>query len=231
MSFNIQNRWKSYAPYAIPPFAAGVAIVPVFYGLMAKSELQLGNPFPRMVPKQFLKSGFEAAPVLGTQVLVQMVIEEQIAKRSQPGFSTMLVSSIAVGALSTPLLAVLNGYTMEKSILDSLKGLTFKQTGAIVMRETSFLFSIRVSGTVSRAMKEVGGDHPLIEHGSAFVTGMIGSVFGHPADTALTLWQKNRAFAISQSMRGAAPRALACGGFTVIYRWINQALKPEEGQS
>jgi hypothetical protein len=228
MSSNIPNGWSSYVPYAIPPLAASAAIVPVFYGFEAKSALQLGNSYPRMTPHYALRSGLKASPtigaIVGTQMIVQKGIEEKLSQDGNRGFYTMLASSMLVGTVSAPLLAIFNGQTMGRSPMDSLQGLSLKQSGAIIARETSFLFSVRVSEPVSKSMKEMGGDHPLIEHGAAFLTGMIGSVCGHPADTALTLWQNGRNMAVSQSMRGAIPKALACGGFTAIYRWINQTM-------
>lgn len=221
MSINTQNGWSKYV---IPPVAAGAAIIPVFYGFKAKIAWQLGNPLPSVNMLQLLKGGLGAAPVISTQVLLQLVVEEQIAKVGNQGFPTMLASALTVGSLSVPLLTILNGQAQDRSWSESLRRLSFKQAGALVARETSFLFSVRVSRPISNAMKEMGGDHPLIEHGSAFVTGVIGSLFGHPPDTAFTLWQNGRKFTLSQSMRGVAPRALACGSFTMIYSFINRTL-------
>lgn len=111
--------------------------------------------------------------------------------------------------------------------MKSLKSLSAKQTGAILLRETSFLFSLRVSGPLSAAMKQHFGENKAVEFGSAFVSGTIGSLIGHPADTALTLWQKGmKVEKLRHTMRGAPAKALAVGGFSVCYKLVNKLLEP-----
>ncbi|MBS3904359.1 MAG: hypothetical protein KGZ39_03430 [Simkania sp.] len=227
--------WARVAPYLIPPAAASAAIVPVFYGFIAKSALQVGAPIPKMPIIEVLKGGFKAAPtigaIVGTQIAVQKAVEKVLAKGSHGDQETassarILASSMIVGGASAPALAVFNGQTMGRSIVESLKKLTAKQAGAIVVRETSFLFSLRISDPLGRAMKQVGGDNKAVEYGAAFTSGAIGSVIGHPADTALTLWQRNIQIDSFRSlMRGSPVKAVAVGGFAVCYKFIKEKLE------
>jgi hypothetical protein len=225
------------APYFVPPVAASAAIVPVFYGFVAKSALQLGEKsIPRMSIVESLTKGIKAAPtigvIIGTQMIVQMLVENALLRANKKtdqklplSFSAMLVSSMIVGAISAPALAVFNGQTMGQTVMKSLKSLSVKQTGAILVRETSFLFSLRVSEPLSNAMKQHFGENKCVELGSAFVSGAIGSLIGHPADTALTLWQKGMKIEKPcHVMRGAPAKALAIGGFSVGYKLVNKLL-------
>lgn len=229
----------SSLPYVTPLFAASAAIVPVFYGFVVKSARQLGNPIPRMSLLESLKGGLKAAPtigaVVGTQMVVQMLVEKAILKMNRTGndqkktvdFTTMLLGSMVVGIVSAPALAVFNGQTMKQTPQASLKSLSVKQTGAILLRETSFLFSLRVSDPLSNAMNRHLGEGKAVEFGSAFVSGAIGSVIGHPADTALTLWQRKiKIEKLRHLMRGAPAKALAVGGFSVGYKVVNNLLEP-----
>ncbi|QLH36973.1 MAG: hypothetical protein HWD61_13215 [Parachlamydiaceae bacterium] len=241
MSSSLSNQtqtsvWSNYiVPYASPPIAAGAGIVPVFYGFVAKSAMQLGQPLPKMTVKEVLQEGGKAAPtigiIVGTQMIVQSVAENAFMKNTkneQPSFKLMIASSLLVGGFSAPALAVFNAQTMGRSVADSLKSLTTKQVVAIVTRETSFLFSLRISDPASDAMKSYCGDNKAIEYSSAFATGFIGSIIGHPADTALTLWQKGRKIEkLSQLKQGVLIKAFAVGGFSVIYKVTKEWLQSQ----
>lgn len=230
----IQKDWSSITPYVVPPVAASAAIIPVFYGFIAKSAQQTGNPIPKMLVMSVFKEGFKAAPtigvIVGTQMIAQNAVEKALKKnktgQEKESFMTMLASSIIVGGVSAPTLAVFNGQTMGRSIQASLKELSPKQTMAIVTRETSFLFSLRISDPVGNAMKKVGGDNKAVEYFSAFVSGAIGSIVGHPADTALTRWQKGMKIEnFRQLMAGAPMKAVAVGGFAMIYKLVKEILQ------
>src|ERR1700722_1732519 len=155
--------WSYVVPYLAPPLAASAAIIPVFYGFVAKSAQQIGEPIPRMTVKEALKGGVKAAPtigaIVGTQMIAQNAVEKILVKNSgnngKPSFVSMLASSIIVGGISAPALAVFNGQKMGCTVTESLRSLSAKQTAAIVSRETSFLFSLRISGSVSEAMKRI----------------------------------------------------------------------------
>jgi hypothetical protein len=224
--------WPTVAPYLIPPFAASAAIIPVFYGFKAKSALQLGDKIPRLAPIIMLKEGCMAAPtigfIVGTQLVAQRLFEKILAQgeNKQPSFSTMILSSMLVGGISAPALAVFNGQTMGRSILESLKALTLKQTGAIVSRETSFLFSLRISEPISETLKSQLGDHQAVKLTALFASGAIGSLVGHPADTALTLWQKEKKVtSLRQTMNGAAVKAITVGLFAIAYHSAKEQLE------
>ncbi len=253
---NVQNGqssiWSTAVPYITPPLAASFAIVPVFYGFTAKSAQQLGEPIPnifkipygakfdevvkcmQMALKTEIKKGIKAAPtigvIVGTQMIAQNLFEKALMKyngnQSEPNFASMVFSSIMVGVISAPSLAVFNGQTMNRTVKESLKALSAKQVMAIVSRETCFLFSLRISEPLSKAMKSVSGDNKATEYGSTFASGAIGSLISHPADTALTLWQKDmKVTSFHQSMRGAPIKAITVGSFAIIYKIAKDALE------
>jgi hypothetical protein len=231
-----QGIWASMVPYFASPVAASVAIVPVFYGFVAKSAQQLGNPIPRMSVKEALKGGCKTAPtigvIVGTQMAVQRVVEKALVERSNdqkdrsPSFGAMFVISMFVSGGSVPALVAFNGQTMGRTVAASLRSLSARQAGAIVARETSFLFSLRVSGPMSEIMKRTFGENRAVEYASAFTSGAVGSLVGHPADTALTLWQQGRKVTnLRQAMRGGPVKALAVGCFSVCYKTVNELLE------
>ncbi len=233
MSTSVENSqasksvWSTLAPYLIPPAAASAAIIPVFYGFMGKSALQKGLEMPRFNFKEAVIKGVKASPILAIQVVAQTAIEQGIGKYFPAGeskTSSMVLSALIVGAISAPSLAVFNGQSMGYSWKESMKKLTVKQTGAIVARETSFLFAIRISDPVSDAMKEHFGDNKAVGYSSAFITGAIGSLVGHPADTILTCGQAGIKVQARHLLRGATVRAGTVGALSVIYKFVKESL-------
>lgn len=223
-----QGIW-TLTPYLTPPLAASTAMFPVFYGFIGKSARQLGKPIPDIKLMEVVKMSGKAAPtigmIVGTQMIVQRMLENFLSNpvhnQTSPlsAFTSMFASSIVVGTVSAPLLAIFNGQTMGRKVTESLQALTLKQSGAILARETSFLFSLRISDPVSIIMRQKLGDSQTVAYGSTFISGMIGSLIGHPADTALTLWQNGRKLMHPrQLMRGSLMRASASGGFFVGYK-------------
>lgn len=104
-------------------------------------------------------------------------------------------------------------------LLTNGRTLSVKQTLAIVFRETSFLFSLRISSYMTDAMKPYSGDSKAVQYSTAFTSGAIGSVVGHPADTALTIWQKGmKITCLKQTMKGAPIKALTVGCFSVLFK-------------
>src|SRR3990167_6968774 len=188
---------------------------------------------PKMNFKKTFTGGIKAAPtigiIVGTQMIAQSHTEKCLmkitGKNDKPNFPSMLASTIAVGIVSAPPLAVFNGQTMGCKAMESLKSLSVKQASAIVARETSFLFSLRISDPLGKKMKTIIGDNKVVEYSSAFFSGAIGSFIGHPADTALTLLQKGiQLKSFGQSMRGSPMKALATGGFSVFYKLAKEIL-------
>ncbi len=219
--------WKNKEDWFAPPLVAGAAIIPPYYLFMAKSDLQLGNVMPKFRPRQVISSGVKAAPVIGGIVGTQMIAQKgfevlwnrYVGKRDAPTFTSMLMSSLAVGTISVVPLAWFNGLTMGLSLPQVLRALTWKQSGAILVRETSFLGAIRISDPVSNEMKRKFGDNHLVDVISYFISGFFGSIVGHPADTALTRWQKGLKVEFGrQLLKGAGTKAFAAGTFTLLYK-------------
>lgn len=235
-----QGTWSKVVPYIAPVFGASTAIVPVFYGFIAKTKRQLGEPVPRLtaqVLKESLVEGVKAAPIIGLvvglQIGAQQLFEEGIKKlkekygyqKDQPAsFSQMVFSSMAVGFVSVPLLAAFNGRTMKKGFMESIRDAMAKpkQAFAIISRETSFVFSLRVSSPITKYFEGKYGKNKAVEYGSSFFSGAVGSLIGHPADTALTLWQKGRKVEVSQLMKGGVTKALSVGWFCVFLKAAQQ---------
>lgn len=234
----IQNEqagiWSRFAPFLTDPIAAGIAIIPTYYGFVKKSCKQIDKPMPTKTMQQWLFSSVKSSPtvsvIVGTQLIAQNLIEKAIVKLSgkneKNNFASMIFSAIMVGFVSSIPLAVFNGQTLDRTPMQSLKFLNCKQITAIVARETSFLFSLRISEPVSNAMKEICGDSKATEYGSCFASGAIGSLIGHPADTAFTLWQKEiEVKSLSQLMRGSSTKAVTVGCFAVCYNIAKKTLE------
>lgn len=242
-----KTTWETISPYVVPPIAAGGAIVPVFYGFAAKSAKQQGESIPRMGIVTAIKEGCKATPtigaIVGTQMIAQMITENGIKsamkkmgfkEKEIKSFAPMVLSSIIVGGVSAPMLAIFNGQTMGKTPTESLKALCRYQVSAIIARETSFLFSLRVSEPVSEKMEETFGKSKKVEYISTFASGAIGSLIGHPADTALTLWQKGKKIETvsktkiaRQLMQGGAWKAGTVGAFSMCYKTGKEFLMPK----
>jgi hypothetical protein len=224
-----------WSKYITPFFAASVAIVPAIYGFIAKSALQAGGSAPRMQFRACLIEGLKASPTVGTMVGIQQVAEEIVEEKLQrvgwdkTDFSTMLFSTVTVGAVSAPLLAIFNGQTMGWNPTKSLRMLSVKQGGAIICRESAFLLGLRLSDPVAGAMQRELGESKVVDYTAAFFSGGAGSFIGHPADTLLTLWQRGEKLQRwSHLMRGAAHKAVAVGIFSVCYRAALGVMSPGE---
>lgn len=229
--------WDATVPYLIPPIAASIAIVPVFYGFIVKSAQQIGSPIPKMTFDTLFWRGLKAAPTIGMTVGLQMGMQNQVekffpAQKETSPVASMIFSSVIVGAISVPPLAILNGQSMGQRAIASLKNLCPFQSGAIIIRETSFLFALRISEPLSEYMKSSFGDNEAVAYGSAFAGGAISSVIGHPADTAFTLWQKGMKInGLRSLMRGSFVKALAVGGFSTGYQFTKNVLDKTDSRS
>lgn len=220
--------WYDAANYTKPPISASMAIVPVYYGFLLKSAQQIGKPMPKLRVRDLFKYSLKASPTIGSIIGIQMVAQSFVEKALQSrevqsggAFRQAAVSALIVGVISTPPLAVFNGQTMGKSVIQSLKGISFKQTFAILARETSFLFSLRISDPLSSFLKREYGQNRFIEYGTAFLSGAIGSIIGHPGDTALTLWQQGMEVrSVTQLWKGVGVKAVATGGFALGYKFF-----------
>ncbi len=225
---SLRKQWDNISPFAGPPIAASLSIIPVFWLFMAKSARQLNEPLPIMPVTQALRLGIYTSPLVGAitgaQLLSQRKLEKSLSTSAE-NIQTIMVSTVGVAIISAPLLVAFNGKSMGKSVKESLKHLTFRQVSTIVVRETSFLFSIRISNIVGKIIKDSFGDNKVVEHSSIFATGFIGSLIGHPADTALTLQQKARNFSFRNCLKGSLLRGSAIGGFAILYKISSEALE------
>lgn len=216
--------------YVAPPVSAMGAIVPVFWGLMTKSAQQKGLPTPYMKVREAIGHGVRATPAFGifagTQLVAQEVIEGWLVKkRGVKDMTTMALAAVAVGVISVPPAVIFNGMTQNMGPMESFKGLNAAQVIAITSRETSFLASIRVSKPLSEELEKVLGKGPATTILSGFLSGGIGSFFGHPFDTWLTRSQAKLPTTARDLMRGAPVKAVSLGIFTVLYSAANDVLK------
>lgn len=226
------SGWRSSSygmSYLKPPISTSAATAPFFSGFIAKSA----QPLPKMTCKEIFKEGLKTAltldPIVDTQMSVHHLAEKAFFRMSerngQSSFRSMLVSSIVVGAITAPALAIFNGQTMGCSIMESLKTLSPKQAGAIISRETSFLFSLKVSDPLCNIIKRRKAN-TAIEYSSVFMSGAISSLVGHPVDTALTLWQQGKKIEnLRQLMQGSPIKAIAVGGLSVGYKLIKDSIE------
>lgn len=217
----------SVSQFVTPPVAASCAIIPVYYGFIAKSALQLGQPRPKLTLKNSLLEGIKASPVVGatvgSQLLLQNVFDQRLFGEKKNSFSSTLISAGLVAFISCPLLAIFNGRTLGYTAKESLKQTSSKQVTAIIARETSFIFSLKVSHPLKDYMKTKQIDSLACDVFATFLSGALGSAFGHPADTALTLWQKKMPInSCSILTRGLMTKSIAVGGFSVFYNFFEQ---------
>lgn len=229
-----QEAWSSLAPYVGPPVGAAVAIVPAFHDMVAKSAMQKGLPPPLMTVFQGIKGGFGAAPTVGVIVGTQMVLQERVEKAltktfpnlfagdsNQAKASLTLASSAVVGGLSSPFLAVYNGKTMMPawSTKESLSKFSLKQAGAITLQETGFVAGLAAADLVSVPMKQALGDNKIVEYLAAATSGVLGSLAGHPGNTALTRWQSGMTIdSLRQLSLGSLRKARGNAIFAVAYK-------------
>ena len=240
MSISSQNEpsegwWSSVRPSIEKPVAAASAIVYPFRDFMKKSEQQLGKPNPQISVREGLLEGVKAAPIIGMTIGMQIVSQGFVEKRvkwilpdqeEKENVSAMLLSSAIVGFVSSPFLAVFNGLSMKRGIVESLKKFSIAQAFAITARETAFLFSLRIIDPITEVMKQVFGDNKAVEYSSAFISGGVGSVVGHSFDTALTRMQKDLLlqFSAQQLMRGSVAKAAGTAKFALLYTIAKELL-------
>jgi len=235
---SVVSRAPSVVKTSAESGAAGFcAIVPTYYGFMAKNAQQVGNPIPRMSVTHALRAGYGVAPQLGFTVFVQTAVQRttelvlgNLSNHRKDNTITpeMVVGSLVGGCVSAPLWAKFNAKARMQPDGKTVKPLSAKQTGAIVARETSFLLSLRISEPVSEAMECRFGKNKVVKYGSAFITGAAGSLCGHPFDTALTVWQEGMKPSLRHCMRGALIKSVATGGFYVCYTIAKECFKSLE---
>jgi hypothetical protein len=198
--------------------------------MVAKSAQQKGQSVPAMNFMASVRGGVKAAPtvgaIVGTQMVLQSLIEKALAGQSNAGsLSSTLASSAVVGTASAPVLAVFNGQTMGWTVRESLQKFSVKQGLAIALQETAFVGGLSVADRLAAAMRKRFGNNKAVDYTAAFVAGAAGSLAGHPANTALTRWQSGMTVDNArQLMWGSVRKARAVGGFSVLYKLGKEAL-------
>lgn len=219
-------RWSTVSPFIIPPAAAAVAIIPAFPDLVAKSMLQQGSVVQPMSIRQVLRGGMSIAPttggVVGIQAIFQKIVEDFLKKHvgeNTSPWTTMFTSAGIVGIASSPFVAMFNGKTMGWTVRQSWIKFTWHQAVIISIQESAFVAGIAAADELSTRGKRICGDNKAVDYCSAVVAGVVGSLVGHPANTALTRWQKGMAIEnAKQLMWGAATKARALGLFCFGYK-------------
>ena len=234
-----EGFWQSLKAYAVPPVAASLAVVPVYFDLVAKNAMQMGKTPVSMSLREAVKGGVCLAPSTGVLVGSQMVLQplvEQALTDMFPHFFTAdsmaakasltLGASAAVGVLSSPFVAVFNGQSMNPplGVKKTLSSLSFKKASAITLQETGFVVGIAAADVVSAPMKQMLGDHKSVEYLAAAVSGALGSLAGNPGNTALTRWQNGLGVDnVRQLGLGSFRRARALSTFSVGYKCLKES--------
>ncbi len=216
-------------PYLAPPVAAAGAIVLPFRDFIAKSERQQGLQARKVTLKEGLKEGLGAMRSTGTLVGAQMLAQNGVESlllgdAKEQTLSSKLVSSAIVGAVSSPFVAIFNGKSINMLPMESLRKFSLKQGLAITLQETAFVGGLSVADLLASKLKEKGVDNKGAEYAVASTAGALGSLIGHPANTAVTRWQKGLTFSLRQSYWGALYKARAVGFFAVLYKFGKETL-------
>jgi hypothetical protein len=223
----LEMLWPHLAPIA----STALANIPVYYGFIAKSSLQMKQGFPRLtigaLAFETLRSSPTVGVCVGTQIMAQHLFEKKIFNIDpiSASFKEKLLSAIAVGALSAPAYAAMNAQTMGKTIRYAFLHFSKKQAMAITMREGAFLMGLEMADPICDVMKKRFSKETSDFLGG-FISGVFGSIVGHPADTYLTLEQnKMKVTNFSCLYRGAMTRAIAVGAFSMCYHVIHKKIE------
>jgi len=207
----------------IPLGAAALSLLPTFYGFACKSALQCGATCPPFTITLF-KEGFKAAPTIGAIVGSQIILQEWVEKFLPKSPMTPFTSALLVGCGSSPLLAAFNGQTMGMGVVESIKNIKLSQVGLISARELGFLFTLKISDPVGKAMQNQLGESEAVEVAGNFFTGFC-NIFVHPADTLITLSQKKlKVTSCKDLWRGGLTRSVTLGAFIATYRYVKRRL-------
>jgi len=222
MASPIQNQNSAATLFASRMVAAGGAMAFTYYGYAAKTARQIGKAVPPINLETTVGGGFRTTPNVAFTVATQMTVQEFFQKifspkTAEPSFPVILASSGIAGIVCSPLLAGFNGQTMNQTFFESLKSTTWGQSVAISFREASFIASLKLITPLSAFTKEKWGDKKWVNYGTAFVSGSLGSIISHPADTILSLLQTGEKIRFSRLMRGVSSRTLATGVYVMIF--------------
>lgn len=215
-----QNGWSFWAPVAVQPIAAALAIGPVFFLFERKTQLQTFSPLANITFGSILRSSYKGAwpagRAIGGQVIVQKIAERYLFEGSNLSKNTTAVlSAVGVAVITSPLLAALNGSAANLGFYASLKGLRPKPLTALLGRESLFLANLALPKDE---------EHPYLV---AFRNGTIVAILSHTFDTAFTVLQNEMQIKnLSHYAKGLVPRTLAVGIFSTAFTAINDFADP-----
>lgn len=230
---NTQFSYDNLMPYATSFFAAAGSILPVYPDLEAKSLQQLGeHNIPPINFKNWAKEGLKLAPVVGFIIAAQMEANQKVdnfwkSKFFDPTLLNVLTtigSPAVVGFGFSPFLTIFNGKTMKMTAMQSLQMLFgragLKMCMAIALQETAFVAGIAAGKQIKKL-----SDNNAITYPATFAAGYIGSLAGHPFNTAVTRWLKKKPVEFSNQLWwGAARKARAIGCFALLYKIASENL-------
>lgn len=196
-----------------------------------KGSAKVFARFPVMrVFFEAMKGGFKATPtiscIVGTQLVAQNKVEEIITKQfetmnGEPSLKVMVISSMVVGLVSSPLLAIFNSQTQGETLRESLKlkGFTPKLAGIIAGKETIFVLLIRANDPVTKAAKKRFGNNKPVEWGTILFNSIVAGNLSQPLDTAAILEQNGiKLDSFNRAMKGGGYRALGLTVFGITYK-------------
>lgn len=225
-----QGMWETVKDQAVEPVAAGVAIVPVFYGFQVKSAQQTGDPIPPYAPFTALRQGVKTAPLVGAMIGSQRIFQNLFERLMQQGenknesFVMPFISAAVVGFATAPFMAIFSGLSQGKKANQALRQLSIKQALATSLMEVGFLAGMGAIDPMVELFRQRFGQNRAVDNSATFASGALGALFGHAGDTALSMWQKGlKVERLSQLARGAPTRAAAVGIFSCIYNAVKEA--------
>lgn len=223
----LEMLWPHVAPIA----STALANIPVYYGFIAKSSLQMKQGFPSLALRALAFETLRSSPTVGVCVGMQIIAQHLFEKKIfnidpvNASFKEKLLSAIAVGALSAPAYAAMNAQSMGKTIRYAFLHFSKKQALAITIREGAFLMGLEMADPICDVMKKRFSKESS-DFLSGFISGIFGSIVGHPADTYLTLEQnKMKVSGLSCLYRGAMTRAISVGAFSMCYHVIHKKIE------
>lgn len=222
-----QPKQWDVVPYLTSAPAGAVGLVAVFRDYMVKSRQQLGEAVPNFPRKLVFEEGCKAAGPFGAVICMQMAVKGVVQPKDpkERNFGTLVGSSAVAGAVSSPFVAMVNGKSMNWTYSKSWQRFTFPVAAAITVQETCFVAGVTAQELLAPEMKKRFGDNWMVDTVTAFVGGGVGGFAGHWANTAVTRWQNDLKVERHQLLWGAARRVRAVAVLSVIFNWVEKALK------
>lgn len=223
----IKTAYSTAFPFLGPICTGSVGIVSYVPFLAWKSALQTERQPPKLISREIAALSLRSAPTAGFAVGSQLAAQSLL--RSTTGAEPddrSVWASLCVGSLSAPGLIMLNGQSIQRTALDSLRSMHLRQVGSVAGRETLFLYSLDISGPVAAEMKERLGESKSVEHSCTFIVGAFGGASGHLFDSYLTRLQRGMCSSWRSLMLGFWPRTAGVGLFSVVYTETKKAITP-----